>query len=298
VAGEDLEARRRLTFGQAQGLEPLPRQLNKTEMPRRLRAKLWELFDLLIEENKHYDRNLGYTTVFADLFQVLLRHHVDIKGDFADTFRKAFREIKNDIREIFHSGTYIEIFNFLEHFLKSGFAQPVISQHVDRILGEELSAYRVCDGDLIAPVGSDIDRENIQQALHATRDSGAQGARAHLRRAIEYLNEAQFSDSVRESISAVESVAKVLASDPKTELAGALKILEKSSNIHGGMRAAFNSLYGYTSDEKGIRHSLLFKDKADVDETDALFMVSACSAFVTYLVSRARLAGITVSDQS
>jgi hypothetical protein len=45
-----------------------------------------------------------------------------------------------------------------------------------------------------------------------------------------------------------------------------------------------------TSDEKGIRHPLLDDGTAKVDETDALFMLGACAAFVSYLINKARSA--------
>lgn len=34
------------------------------------------------------------------------------------------------------------------------------------------------------------------------------------------------------------------------------------------------------------------KDAADVDEADAMFMIGACSAFVSYLVNKARSVGL------
>ena len=45
-------------------------------------------------------------------------------------------------------------------------------------------------------------------------------------------------------------------------------------------------------DEKGIRHPLLDKGDAEVDETDALFMIGACGAFVSYLINKSRAAGL------
>lgn len=44
--------------------------------------------------------------------------------------------------------------------------------------------------------------------------------------------------------------------------------------------------------EKGIRHPLLDNAKAEVDEADALFMIGACAAFVSYMINKARLAGV------
>jgi hypothetical protein len=116
------------------------------------------------------------------------------------------------------------------------------------------------------------------------------GARAHLRKAAEELTAGHYADSVRESIHAVEGVARILESS--ASLSGALDRLEKSVKIHAAMKRGFLSLYGYTSDEDGIRHALLDDGTAKVDETDALFMIGACAAFVSYLINKARSAGV------
>jgi hypothetical protein len=68
--------------------------------------------------------------------------------------------------------------------------------------------------------------------------------------------------------------------------------LEGSVKIHSAMRHGFKNLYNYTSDEKGIRHPLLDDPNAVADETDALFMIGACAAFVSYMINKARTAGL------
>jgi hypothetical protein len=37
---------------------------------------------------------------------------------------------------------------------------------------------------------------------------------------------------------------------------------------------------------------LLDKDAPDVDEADALFMIGACSSFLSYLINKARAVGL------
>ncbi len=64
----------------------------------------------------------------------------------------------------------------------------------------------------------------------------------------------------------------------------ALKILEENVGLHPALKKAFNNLYGYTSDAKGIRHALL--EEAELYPEDAKFMLVSCSAFVNYLVSK------------
>jgi hypothetical protein len=64
--------------------------------------------------------------------------------------------------------------------------------------------------------------------------------------------------------------------------------LEQKSNIHGALKKGFLALYDFTSDEQGIRHPLLDKEAPAVDEADAMFMIGACSAFLSYLTNKSR----------
>jgi hypothetical protein len=93
---------------------------------------------------------------------------------------------------------------------------------------------------------------------------------------------------MRESIHAVESVLTVL--EPGSKFASALSKLESKLGIHGGLKAGFAALYGFTSDEKGIRHSLGDIAQSDVAEEDALYMLGACASFVSYLIAKSRKA--------
>ena len=87
----------------------------------------------------------------------------------------------------------------------------------------------------------------------------------------------------------MESVTRTLA--PSGKLSEALARLEKSAAIHGGLKNGFTAIYGYTSDAQGIRHPLVHEPNSKVDEADALFMIGACAAFVSYMINKARLAG-------
>jgi hypothetical protein len=49
-------------------------------------------------------------------------------------------------------------------------------------------------------------------------------------------------------------------------------------------------MYGYTSDESGIRHGML--DDPNVGFPEAKFMIIACSAFANYLVLKADSVGL------
>lgn len=112
----------------------------------------------------------------------------------------------------------------------------------------------------------------------------------HLDRALAMLanrKDPDYRNSIKETISAVESIACIIANKPKAELGEALKEIEKKHALHGALKASFSSLYGYTSDASGIRHKLL--DEPSLDQSDAKFMLVSCSAFVSYLIAKAEV---------
>ena len=89
-------------------------------------------------------------------------------------------------------------------------------------------------------------------------------------------------DSIKEAISAIESLCAIVTGNKKANFGPALSEIGKKFQIHGALKSAFSALYGYTSDSGGIRHSLL-EDDIEVSFEDAKFMLVSCSAFVNYL---------------
>ena len=124
----------------------------------------------------------------------------------------------------------------------------------------------------------------VRAAMSVLAESGMVGASAHLLKAAEAINGEKFADAVRESIHAVESVAKIISGDASKTLAPAIKELEKRGLLpHKALVAGLEKIYGYTNDEKGIRHALLEESKANVGQEEAVFMFGACASFCGYL---------------
>ena len=123
----------------------------------------------------------------------------------------------------------------------------------------------------------------VVEALQTLRKAGLGGAASHLRNASECINARDWAGSARESIHAVESVARQLDPAASKALRPALTSLERSGTLHPALKEAFNKLYGYTSDEQGVRHALLDRPDHNVGMDEALFMLSACASFASYL---------------
>lgn len=163
---------------------------------------------------------------------------------------------------------------------------------LNRIFEEELSGYRFV-GDELVPVSSQAEVSAIESALSTTSATGLAGAHAHIVGALQLLAkrpDPDYRNSIKESISAVEALAKQLGTSDSQGLAGALTELAKKVPLHGALRAGLLSLYGYTSDEGGIRHAMLEEPNVGYDE--AKYMAVACSAFVNFLGAKAQAGGI------
>jgi hypothetical protein len=78
------------------------------------------------------------------------------------------------------------------------------------------------------------------------------------------LNEGQWAKSIAESIHAVESVARKIEPSANT-LYPAFKKLAPKIRMHPAMQKSFSTLYGFTSDEHGLRHALIDQSAAAVD---------------------------------
>jgi hypothetical protein len=86
------------------------------------------------------------------------------------------------------------------------------------------------------------------------------GVSLQLKRAVQLYSDRKnpdYRNSIKESISAVESMAKIITSNDKATLVDALRTLERGGKLHTALKDGFIKLYAYTSDEDGIRHAMM-----------------------------------------
>ncbi len=288
---DPLEHRKKLTFEQAEAGAPLPKQLKRGEISEEFRAILWDdvygrLQHCILRDSFGGELLEPWALILRTAW--VLRDHKPI-----DDFPGSPHEIVQQVKLLILFGLWFEVLGWLEFVLKHPACPHDFAEVLNDIMRNTRLAYSVFDGVVICAVGSDAERKSVERAFADLAATEFHGARTHLRKAAEQLNAGHYPDSVRESIHAVEATARVLGS--AAALGSALARLEKSAKIHPALKNGFGNLYGYTSDERGIRHPLL-DDPAKVDETDALFMIGACAAFVSYLINKARTAGLLASE--
>lgn len=218
-------------------------------------------------------------------------------GIWIDFFGNRIDEIpKNQERDIsvpkfieyikgwFFKCQWYEKYDFLEYLSKLDikYFELGFTVKCNESLKREMSAYRIVDGHIIQ-ITSEEEIIEIEDAL--TNSSKWEPVNIHLKTAITYFSNREnpdYRNSVKEAISAVESVCKIIVGNNNTTLAPALKIIEEKHKIHRALRSAFTSIYGFASDAGGIRHSLLLDD-IEVSMEDAKFILVSCSAFINYL---------------
>lgn len=279
-------------FSDTSGVAPCNTQMQLHEFDKRTRTLLSnELFKLL-------------KALFEDSFQIF--RIVNPDGEFcqdilSEVFIEPVRLLNNQnfnwikvfqarFDLVFTEGQYNEILDLLWYIGKwiySHAKDPQIKNLFYDIFNDvfekEFVGYRFVDGQVVA-----ITDKQETSAIEEACCNPYEGCRSHLKKAVVILadrDNKDYKNCIKESICAVESICQVITKNDKATLGQALKSLKDSGlKIHPALESAFSKLYGYTSDEGGIRHCEgMFE--SDVSFEEAKFMLVSCSAFVNYLIA-------------
>jgi len=274
-----------MLFSSRKGFTPVKDKIQKDTMDDALRYGLWNALHLHIwqkNEYNHYSRTLE-SSILNNLFQHywhnLFKRPLDNLSGYFDDAHKI-------VRDYFFKCEWYEVYDFVE-FTAQNCPEILVEGYIDfcnHIFEKELSAYRFIDSQL-TDITSEEEIESIESAIKS--GSKYSGVDNHLKTALGFLSDRKspnYRNSVKESISAVESLSKVISGDPKATLGAAIKIIEKNNELHPAFKKALSNLYGYTNDAGGIRHALL--EESNISYSDAKFMLVSCSAFINYMLGK------------
>jgi hypothetical protein len=250
-----------------------------------LRNSLWNVLDELIFNRRGFLYSQGDIGEIDSFSRSLWFHH----------FKKPIDSrpgrpplILAKIRDYFLGCEWYAVYDFLEflvHISNSKVYGADLCQGINLILESELAGFRLVSG-VFVPVTDEQEVAAVQAALE---QGPYKGVTAHLQQALQHLSSkprGDYRNSIKESISAVESLARELTGNPKATLGDALGLIEKTGKLHPALKKGLSALYGYTSDEHGIRHAML--EEPDISSADAKFFLVSCAAFVNYLKSKAQ----------
>lgn len=284
------------SFSQRLGLKPVKSIIQKDSVDDELRNQLWNLlyiYYLEHSQNHLYDLEPRYKNLLTRIWVRYFKARIDEMSNNGSQVVYKAKEyfLKSDWNEMFDLLEFIPN-NYFEGENKSitNDINQSFFKHANDTLKHNLSAYRFVDG-LLTEIVSEEEVSSIQQAL--TDSSPFVGVHTHLRRALELLTDRKkpdYRNSVKESISAIEALAKLISNNAKDSLGASLDKIKGKIKIHKALERGFKQIYGYTSDDSGIRHALTEESTCDFE--DAKFMLVSCSAFINYLIVKAEKAGI------
>ena len=279
-----------LSFSLRHGYEDLPKAMRLEELSNDLRREIWnEVRRLLLFHTRRAASGPYFSSSGRRLIECVLGRFAKLPEDEVPT---NFRRASDYCKEIVIESRFNRVLDLLEIMIdEQGIGSPF--QHaIDELFKKHVAAYQLDSSGSncqFLPSSSGEQGDSIQQALETLREGNMDGATTHLQEAAGHINARRFADSIRDSIHAVESAARVLSPKNSKTLTPALNSLEKAGVLkHPTLKSAFVKLYGYTSNEEGIRHPLLESGVADVGLEEALFMFGACASFASYLTEKHR----------
>ena len=284
------------SFSERMGIVQL-KEIQIGSIDEQLRIKLWNaIYVTYINKFKNsYQKIVNYSTS-SDYYS-----HMKIL--WTDYFVKPIDELPVYCNEFIHYlRVYIlekckwnEIFDFIQFLLDrvDWSDNKEFAEEINLGLEQENSAFRLI-GNEIAQITDEQEIKELEEGLENTKGR-FDGVNTHLKTALKFLSDRKnpdYRNSIKESISAVESICKIICGSKKADLRSALNRLSKKGiELHSALKVGFEKLYAYTSDAKGVRHALI--DFSNATFEDAKYMLVSCTTFVNYIFIHSQIKKIT-----
>jgi hypothetical protein len=260
------------TFSQRHGYVPLPEQMVPESVTSELRNTLWNAIDSTVTANE-----LDKITqlLWSSLYKLPIDSRPHQVGINSTLWNKSWKIV----REIILNGEWYEVYDHVEFF---SMYIPGLVRTFNEILVQEVAAYRVIDRK-VCQITDTNEIAALQIAMnHKDRFSPIAD---HIKSAVQLLSnrtKPDYRNSIKESISAVESALKIITNDSTADFGKALSYLEKIGKLDPALKKGFGAIYGWTSDQQGIRHAMM--DRSNLVQADAKLFLVMCSAFSNYLI--------------
>ncbi len=258
-------------FSEREGFVKVREQIQIESMTVELRNSLWNVIFSL-----SYERRYLFDKIFTRMWINLFKEPIDAVSTNQSVRLRA-------LRVLFFENEWNVVYDIIEFFAKTtrGVVQTDFIKVCNAVLERELSGWRII-GTFITRITEEQEIKEIEEAL--AFEKPFMPVSVHLNEALKLFSSKEssnYANVIKESISAVEAMCKIIIKDKNAKLGHVLKILRDKIKLHPALAKAYDSIFGYTSDADGIRHALIEESNLDIE--DAKFMLVSCSAFVNYL---------------
>ena len=207
---------------------------------------------------------------------------------------EASQDATNRIYEILFRSHWYESFDLIEFIypvwldcfslelekIRMPVVRTAFAKIVNDALKQENVGWRFSKGKIV-PIQSQEEQDTIERAL----DAPFAGARNHIQQSLVLFSDRSkpdYANSIKESISAVESICKEITGKEKFSDA----VNKLGIPMHPAFQKAAKQLYGFTSDEAGVRHAATGEPPLQVNQATARYMLIVCSAMVNFITDQ------------
>ena len=269
--------------------------LQREGMDQRLWSRLWSAMGRCFWN--HFNQFVDSHDDFTNF--VLYKIQDEFLGKPTDEIDDSVRRFIEQLKGQFTPQNWNEFYDlaqFLADLSKiSNAGQPFsrVRRHAEvfitsanEVLEAEKSAYRFVGGELVEII-EDVEIEEIEDVL--SQNDRYAGAKQHIRTALSLFgnrDNPDYRNSIKEAVSAVESAFNTINGEKSNSLSSAITKSEgKGFDIPPALKEGIKKIYGWRSDEDGVRHAL-FEDKSRVGDAEARLMIVICSSLVNFLIIR------------
>ena len=278
-----------MLFSDEHGITEKKSTIQIDSMDDDLRNSLWNVINgnILFNTNTFGEYLFDYP-LYSELWKGFFKKPMD-DLDGSDEAINGF------IKSWFFIAEWYEVYNFIQFVVNINGGENIsngITSSFNEILEREVSGFRFVRNKLVN-ITNEHEINEIQTAASGCSNNRLNTVKSHIDSAVSKYADREnpdYRNSIKESISAVESLVKIITSDTKGTLGKALKKLDSKIGVNTALINGFSSIYGYTSNADGIRHALT--EDSNVSAEDARFMLVSCSAFINYLIEKSTKAGI------
>jgi hypothetical protein len=278
-------------FSDSTGIAPCNTQMQYDEFDHKTRVLISnKLFDLLELSFHQFADNYKYKNYYHasnEFCKAILANVFGERNNLDTGYVYKWSSVFEKINAVINGASYNEVLDIVWYsckWLNNNFNNYDFSYNaMNALFEQEYVGYRFVNGKIVA-ITDKTEIDEIEQAC----TTSIEGCKSHIEKAVGFLSDREkkdYKNCIKESVSAVEAICQIITGDSTATLGAAIKKLKDNGmNIHSALESAFSKLYGYTSDEGGIRHCEgLFISNVTFEE--AKFMLVSCSAFVNYLIA-------------
>lgn len=279
-------------FSEREGFAPEPKLLGIEDVTYELKFDLWNFIYLVLKNDES-------RVDFSPREHRIIFNKVWIyMGKFIEDFPDYKISILSALKNKFFNGEWYVVYDILEiinNVLTSNNADlpKGFSNYINDILENHQTVWRFVDGTITLITEQEAIDE-IENALDQV--ANLPGVKHHIKRSLELLGDKKHPDAenaIKEAISAVEGLAKIISNDEDGTLGSMLNTFKNNGmHLHPYIADGWKKLYHYTSDEDGIRHAAVDFPKNDLDI--ARYFVISCSAFINLLIAQAHKNNISL----